>query len=56
MFTRIGVHHNLPRILTGNSVRVLIRGDFRFVLQREADVIEAVQQTIAAKRLDFERN
>ena len=38
-----------------NSVCLLVGGDLRFVLQRQPDVVQPVQQAVAAEGVDLER-
>ena len=41
-------------MLAGNGVRALVSSDLVLVLEREADVVESVQQAMLAKWLDVE--
>ena len=42
-------------LLTGNCVGAFVGGDLVLVLERQADVVQAVEQAMAAERLDLER-
>ena len=40
--------------LAGNAMRSFVFGDFIGVFERQADVVEAVEQAISPKLFDFE--